>query len=534
MAQIFKVQPNKTLALNGKRFIARGVQMFDYLLCSFETTRTNYNYRSIFNPAWAYPNSTVSEPTYYARQQYIDSAYAKSQILNAYNMGANLIRISIEPAIRYATSIYVDPVNGLMYPPDMDMLDVIISHAESYGMAVQLQNSNDSGSVGENTTFLAWLADRYKGNWNVWINPANELNGVNNGGANVNNATLWQSAMSSYVGAIRGAGFTNPICLDPCGWAERLDLINTFLTSTPVFKDDQNLIIQPHYYPAAGETDFRTDKLPTANGYWVNYINQHCILVGEVGIDNLSGRLDPNLDAGVPSSNLTNWANAQASCIDFLKWANEQTFTSSFSGVIGHMWQASSRVTSLNDDNAMYKQDGTRTTWGSIYRNQYLSPAIINPSYALQGAKIGNPAIGTPDFQAEGKAGVKAAGVFITPNASSPILSFMRRDNGAQIGLISGNGAGIVYGTTSDYRLKTNISALSESELLSYINWLNPVMATWAESGVREPVLIAHEVAAVMPNAVTGEKDGAEYQTVDYAKLVPILIAAIQYLMKGR
>jgi len=535
---MFKVQPNKTIALNGQRFIARGVQMFDYLLCSFESGRTNYNYRKIYSPSWAHPTTTVSEPTYHAREQYRDSDYVKAQILKAFNMGANLIRVNIEPAIRYATSSYVDHVDGLTYPPDIDMLDIIINHASDLGVAVQLQNSNDTGSIGENSTFLAWLADRYKNQWNVWINPANELNGMNNGGTNVNNHTLWQTTMVSHVNAIRGAGFTNPICLDPCGWGERLDLVVGYLNTNPVFRDDENLIIQPHYYPAIGEGNFRTAKLPTANGYWVNYINSHCILVGEVGIDNLAGRLDPNLDAGIPSVNLGNWGNAQAAVVDFLKWANEQTLFTSFNGVIGHMWQAYIPGLGYHDDNSMHRSDGSRSTWGTIYRNNFLSPPVFNLSQivtgvpALLGPKMSNGSVGTPQLQAEGVNGVRAAMALISPNASSPILPFFRRDTGAMIGLISGNGSGITYGTSSDYRLKEDLTDLTDDEIFNFIEGLKPVMATWTETGIREPVFIAHEVQEVFPSAVFGEKDGEEYQTVDYAKVVPVLVAAVQYLMK--
>ena len=42
--------------------------------------------------------------------------------------------------------------------------------------------------------------------------------------------------------------------------------------------------------------------------------------------------------------------------------------------------------------------------------------------------------------------------------------------------------------------------------------------------------VLAHELAEVLPYAVHGEKDGKEMQGVDYSKLVPILIKAIQEL----
>ena len=44
--------------------------------------------------------------------------------------------------------------------------------------------------------------------------------------------------------------------------------------------------------------------------------------------------------------------------------------------------------------------------------------------------------------------------------------------------------------------------------------------------------MLAHELASVFPDAVTGEKDAEEMQSVDYSKLVPVLIKSVQELKK--
>jgi len=41
---------------------------------------------------------------------------------------------------------------------------------------------------------------------------------------------------------------------------------------------------------------------------------------------------------------------------------------------------------------------------------------------------------------------------------------------------------------------------------------------------------LAHELQTVLPYAVHGEKDAEEMQQVDYSKLTPLLVAAIQEL----
>ena len=42
--------------------------------------------------------------------------------------------------------------------------------------------------------------------------------------------------------------------------------------------------------------------------------------------------------------------------------------------------------------------------------------------------------------------------------------------------------------------------------------------------------VMAHELQEFLPYAVTGQKDGKDMQQVDYSKIVPILIKAIQEL----
>ena len=41
---------------------------------------------------------------------------------------------------------------------------------------------------------------------------------------------------------------------------------------------------------------------------------------------------------------------------------------------------------------------------------------------------------------------------------------------------------------------------------------------------------LAHEVSSIVPEAITGEKDGEEMQGIDQSKLVPLLVKTIQEL----
>jgi hypothetical protein len=104
-----------------------------------------------------------------------------------------------------------------------------------------------------------------------------------------------------------------------------------------------------------------------------------------------------------------------------------------------------------------------------------------------------------------------------------------------QIGSINQNGTtGVSYATTSDYRLKENVQPMTGA--LDKIAQLNPVTYTWKADGSDGQGFIAHELQAVVPDCVTGEKDAVDadgnpqYQGVDTSFLVATLVKAVQEL----
>jgi hypothetical protein len=95
------------------------------------------------------------------------------------------------------------------------------------------------------------------------------------------------------------------------------------------------------------------------------------------------------------------------------------------------------------------------------------------------------------------------------------------------IGYIYTSGSSTFYITSSDYRLKED---LKEFKGLEKINDINVYDYKWKTSNERMHGVLAHELAEVLPYAVTGQKDGEQMQGVDYSKIVPVLIKAIQEL----
>ena len=98
--------------------------------------------------------------------------------------------------------------------------------------------------------------------------------------------------------------------------------------------------------------------------------------------------------------------------------------------------------------------------------------------------------------------------------------------NGA-VGSIVTNGSATSYNTSSDYRLKEDLQDFNGLNLVSKI----PVYDfKWKVDESRSYGVMAHELQEVLPQAVTEEKDAEEMQSVDYSKIVPLLVKSIQEL----
>ena len=104
--------------------------------------------------------------------------------------------------------------------------------------------------------------------------------------------------------------------------------------------------------------------------------------------------------------------------------------------------------------------------------------------------------------------------------------------NGA-VGSISTSASATAYTTSSDYRLKENVTNVTDG--ITRLLQLKPSRFNFiAAPGHTVDGFIAHEVQAVVPEAVTGKKDAVDddgkpvYQGIDHSKVVPLLTAALQ------
>ena len=156
-----------------------------------------------------------------------------------------------------------------------------------------------------------------------------------------------------------------------------------------------------------------------------------------------------------------------------------------------------------------------------------------------------------------------AGDVMAIRNATVSYVAIRFQSNlAANVGAISCNATNTSYGTSSDYRLKENITPIQGAA--DIVKAMQPATYTFKSDGSWQDGFLAHELERLIPGAVIGEKDkmkDEEYdiepaeeavvdadgkeikpakkakkgirsvpdmQMVDYSKLTPILTAALQ------
>ena len=125
-------------------------------------------------------------------------------------------------------------------------------------------------------------------------------------------------------------------------------------------------------------------------------------------------------------------------------------------------------------------------------------------------------------------------GIIVAGSAANWSALVVVNASNTLIGYLSATQSNISLVNVSDHRLKKNVTPLSGG--LANINALKPVTYDWTNSDESGEGFLAYELQAVIPHAVTGEKnavndDGSiKPQGVDYSKIVVHLVAAIQEL----
>ena len=121
----------------------------------------------------------------------------------------------------------------------------------------------------------------------------------------------------------------------------------------------------------------------------------------------------------------------------------------------------------------------------------------------------------------------------IIERASDDGVAIEFKRAGAVVGNINVTSTTTNYVTSSDYRLKENITTISNG--ITRLKTLKPYRFNFkVDASKTVDGFLAHEVSSVVPEAITGTKDEVDsdnkpiYQGIDQSKLVPLLVASLQ------
>jgi hypothetical protein len=124
-------------------------------------------------------------------------------------------------------------------------------------------------------------------------------------------------------------------------------------------------------------------------------------------------------------------------------------------------------------------------------------------------------------------------GLIIQPGSDSYTAIQFNNASGSSVGNIGCSSSTTTYSPTSDARLKTNVTPITNG--LERISKLKPVDYDWVADGVSDNGFIAQDLLELPEFAhrvtkVGQNKDGEEMYGVDYMKFVAVLTSAIQEL----
>ena len=144
-----------------------------------------------------------------------------------------------------------------------------------------------------------------------------------------------------------------------------------------------------------------------------------------------------------------------------------------------------------------------------------------------------------------GYANIILGNAYAAGGTNAPMISF-RDGSGNERGSIKiSTNSSTAYNTSSDYRLKEKQSDITDG--ITRLKTLKPYKFKWKSTGKINDGFFAHEAGAIVPEALDGEKDAVVTQamidknlfeekqkdeiipqSLDYAKFVPLLTAALK------
>lgn len=191
-------------------------------------------------------------------------------------------------------------------------------------------------------------------------------------------------------------------------------------------------------------------------------------------------------------------------------------------------WSGRAETGLMGDDNWRLKLSADGSSWRDALVGFSATGAIRIDQLLSGRSQVANGGKLESDFDGATNSGA----VFTDTSSAISALAINFRKAGSSVGSIRLSSSGTNYLTTSDYRLKTNVTDIIDA--LSRLKKLKPRRFSFLSDPEHEvDGFLAHEVHDAVPEAVFGFKDAIDEnshiipQTIDTTRLIPLLVAAL-------
>ena len=242
-----------------------------------------------------------------------------------------------------------------------------------------------------------------------------------------------------------------------------------------------------------------------------------------------------NVGIGTTSPNRTGFTSPVLSVTNGTSGVLELIGTQSSDGTVGQLaWYNNSATSPDRIAQILGLRSGANNSGAITFQTNSAGGGVTERMRIDSSGKL---LIGTTSLSA-GRVNVLAAagasGIVVQVTNNGDYGLAFNNASGTNVGRIQIDSGSTSYVTSSDYRLKENIAPMTGA--LAKVAQLKPVTYKWKVDGTDGQGFIAHELQAVVPDCVSGEKDEVDEngdikpQGIDTSFLVATLTAAIQEL----
>ena len=387
------------------------------------------------------------------------------------------------------------------------------------------------------------------GNLELWSGGSERVNITSDGNVNIKGTDNRPLAITSFNTVSNGAGWDldatsgNGVVSISTSGTERMRVDssgNLLVAKTSATTTDRGVVLRNNgeiYATQDGDKCLVLNR-KTSDGQIASFRKDNTEVgsIGTVGGESYIGTHDTGLRFDKDSESIKPFNTATVANRDAAislggsaeRFANLYLSGTSYSNFV----QLASSGSAIFFENSNYLIQGSAT-------NGYLR-FLTNNNEAMRIDSLGDLLVGktSSSLSTAGCSMKGSSNVIQSTRASGPALEINRLTSDGEVakfyretvakGSISVNSSGTTYNTTSDIRLKTDIAPISDAT--DKLMAMNAVTHKWKAEPDADAVhgFIAQEMAEIVPEAVSGDPDGEKMMAMDYGRITPVIVAALQ------